>query len=122
MAHVLIVDDDSDAVDLLLDMLGKEHEAVGTSDGGKALEMLRAAPFDLLITDVRMPPPNGFTLIRMAREIQPALATVVISAYYSQTDPDCRAIVEGFAPVALSKPFTTPVVKAAVDAALLARG
>ena len=122
VAEILIVDDDGDSVELLMDMLDDTHQVTGTTDSVKALELIETRRFDLLITDVRMPAHNGFTLIRMAKKLKPDLAVIVISAYYSKTDPTCCSIVDSFASVALQKPFTIPGVRAAIEKALRPAG
>lgn len=81
-ADVLVVDDDTVELRALCDSLREEgftpscHE-----EPSRALEALRQRPFDLLITDLRMPGLDGLTMLRMAREIDPDLGVIVLTGY-----------------------------------------
>jgi DNA-binding NtrC family response regulator len=61
MAHLLIVDDDNDLVELLGELLRDEGHGVRTaSTGEEGLQVLRAAPLpDALVLDVDMPALGG---------------------------------------------------------------
>jgi DNA-binding NtrC family response regulator len=61
MAHILLVDDDDDIVEIFAEFLRSEgHEVRSASTGEKGLQALRAAPLpDLLILDVDMPVLGG---------------------------------------------------------------
>jgi CheY-like chemotaxis protein len=83
MARVVVVDNDPDALELLVLDLGLEgHDVVGTAlsgeDGIALCERLRP---DVLVVDYRMPPgPNGVEVARAVRGL-PGLRTVVYSNY-----------------------------------------
>ncbi|HEY5375774.1 MAG TPA: response regulator [Polyangiaceae bacterium] len=61
MAHLLLVDDDDDIVELFARFLrSKGHEVRSASTGEEGLQALRAAPLpDLLVLDVDMPVLGG---------------------------------------------------------------
>ena len=61
MAHLLLVDDDDDSVELFSMFLrSKGHEVSTASTGEQGLQALRAAPLpDLLVLDVDMPVLGG---------------------------------------------------------------
>jgi DNA-binding NtrC family response regulator len=61
MAHLLLVDDDDDIVDIFAQFLRSEgHEVRSASTGEEGLKALRAAPLpDLLVLDVDMPVLGG---------------------------------------------------------------
>ena len=61
MAHLLLVDDDDDIVDIFAQFLRSEgHEVRSASTGEEGLQALRAAPLpDLLVLDVDMPVLGG---------------------------------------------------------------
>jgi len=61
MAHILLVDDDDDIVEIFAEFLRSEgHEVRSASTGEKGLQALRAAPLpDLLVLDVDMPVLGG---------------------------------------------------------------
>ena len=55
-ARVLVVDDEKSMRDLLAITLEKQHYEVTVADGGQAaIATLRREPFDVVITDLRMP-------------------------------------------------------------------
>ena len=49
--------------------------------GEEALDRLRNAPYDLIITDLRMPGMDGVELVRRLKTDHPDLAVVVMTAY-----------------------------------------
>jgi DNA-binding NtrC family response regulator len=61
MAHILLVDDDDDIVEIFAQFLRSEgHEVRSASTGEKGLQTLRAAPLpDVLVLDVDMPVLGG---------------------------------------------------------------
>ena len=81
--RVLVADDNADMREHLARLLRAEGWSVETvADGREALRALRAAPPDLLLTDVMMPELDGFELLRAVRA-DPRTATlpvVVLSA------------------------------------------
>lgn len=81
-AKVLVVDDEVSIVEVLKALLTREGYNVTTaSDGEEALNELRKDKFDLMISDIRMQPMDGITLLRKAREMQEHLAVIMITAY-----------------------------------------
>ncbi|MBI4248881.1 MAG: response regulator transcription factor [Elusimicrobia bacterium] len=59
--RILIVDDDSDLVELLnIFLTGKGYELLTASDGKQALQLLGDHPVDLVLLDVMMPYMDGY--------------------------------------------------------------
>ncbi len=82
MARLLIVDDEIKLLRLLERLFVEDGHQVTTATRAEDAERrLQQADFDLLITDVRLPRRSGIDLLRFARELQPELQVVVISAY-----------------------------------------
>ena len=83
--RVLLVDDDTGLLRtiqvLLEDEKGWTVEAVPSAP--LALEKLRAAPFDVLLTDLSMPGGDGLYLLREARALQPELPVLLMTAFGS---------------------------------------
>lgn len=80
--QILIVDDERDIRQLLHDMLSLEgHEVAEATNGAEALDRLRKASFDLVLTDVRMPSLGGVELLRRVREASPSTEVIVATAY-----------------------------------------
>src|SRR5215510_13712835 len=80
--RILIVDDEVNARTALAELLREEGYAVETAaDGFKALPKLEEFAPDLLLTDLKMPGLDGITLMRKARDLDPDLAVVVMTAF-----------------------------------------
>ncbi len=69
--RVLVVDDEATIRDLLSKTLAlAEYDVDLAPDGRSALERLRIIPYDLLITDLKMPGVDGLAVIREARRLK----------------------------------------------------
>ncbi|HEX5398510.1 MAG TPA: response regulator [Verrucomicrobiae bacterium] len=80
---ILVLDDDADWLELSREMLSQlpSKPEVRTANSGKrALAMLDAEPFRLLICDLRMPRIDGLQVLAIVRRRFPELRTVVLSA------------------------------------------
>ncbi len=81
---VLVVDDVADIRQVIADTLRMEGHAVTTvSSGDKALELLREREFDMVFTDLNMPPGiSGFALIDAMKQVNAEVPIVVISGTF----------------------------------------
>jgi len=80
--RILIVDDDAGQRSLLNSFLKSQgFETVTADSGERALETLRGGPFDLMISDVRMPGISGLETLRRAREMHATLPVLLVTAY-----------------------------------------
>src|SRR5262245_56114772 len=80
---ILLLDDDSDLLDLYREMLGQlpGHPEVQTSTtGARAISLLDSEPFDLLICDLKMPKMDGLQVLSLVRRKHPTLRTVVLTS------------------------------------------
>ena len=83
--YVLIVDDDSDAGEMLAELLGKQgHKCLVARSGEEALR-LAAAHNDiaLVLTDVQMAGMDGITLCQRLRDVIPDAPVIVLTAHGS---------------------------------------
>jgi len=82
---ILVVDDEPNIRRVLEAVLSKDGYTVLTAENGrKASEVLSSqSGIDLLITDLIMPDINGIELLTAAREIDPNIAVVMITAHGS---------------------------------------
>jgi CheY-like chemotaxis protein len=64
VARILVVDDDPDVLKLVEKVLSMNHHQVFTaSDAMKAMDLMNASLYDLLISDANMPRFSGFDLV-----------------------------------------------------------
>jgi excisionase family DNA binding protein len=115
--RVLVVDDEATIRDLLSKTLAlAEYDVDIAPDGRTALERLRMIPYDLLITDLKMPGVDGLTVIREARRLKADLPVIIITGFSNEASA-IEAVnlgVSGY----LTKPFRVPRVLAAASKAL----
>src|SRR5215467_2099417 len=80
--RVLVVDDEEGVRSFVAEALEREgHEVVQAADGREALRAAREEPFDVVITDLRMPVVDGMTLIRSLRTEQADVEIIVLTAF-----------------------------------------
>ena len=79
--RILILEDDRATAQLLgLLLTSSGHTVVHALDGTEGLKQLRAAPCDLVISDVQMVPMDGFGFLKGARVEFPRILVVLASA------------------------------------------
>ena len=80
MAHILIIDDDPQILDMLGQTLKREgHEVVEALDGKEGLKLYRENPTDLIITDIIMPEKEGIETIMELQRDFPDVKIIAIS-------------------------------------------
>jgi DNA-binding NtrC family response regulator len=83
-SKILIVEDEETLCESLQRVFTKEgFEADGVHSAESALKVLEEGVHDLLITDIILPGINGIELLKKARQTQPELIVVIITAYAS---------------------------------------
>jgi two-component system response regulator HydG len=84
--RILIVDDERRMAKTLVDILKvKGYKAEAAHSAPEALDMVQKGHFDCVLTDIRMPEMNGVELYQAAKESQPDLPVVLMTAYSSDT-------------------------------------
>ncbi len=115
--RVMVVDDEASALKSLRRILEKLGHRVSTySDPVRALERLEQQPYDLLLTDLRMPHLDGMELLDRAKFMYPGLQVVIITGFAS-LEGAVQATKKG-AYHFLAKPFTPEEVARVVGEAL----
>ena len=81
--RILLVDDEINQVSILKSGLAKlpNCQIVVATSGRQALEVCAQQPFDLMITDYRMPEMDGLTLAALVRERYPATHIIMLTAF-----------------------------------------
>jgi CheY-like chemotaxis protein len=80
---ILLLDDDPDLLDIYREILGQlpsNPEIRTATAGGRAMAMLEAEPFTLLICDLKMPKMDGLQVLSIVRRKYPELRTVVLTS------------------------------------------
>ncbi|HEY0081843.1 MAG TPA: sigma-54 dependent transcriptional regulator [Pyrinomonadaceae bacterium] len=117
MANLLIVDDEQGMRQLLSLVFGRTGHSVRAAENGRrAVEMLREAAADLIISDVRMPDMGGIELLSVARELTPDVAVVMMTAF--ATVETAREAFKLGADDFIQKPFDVDELKLIVEKAL----
>src|SRR5271167_4196136 len=83
--RLLIVDDEPGILLALKGLFRKEGYEVETAESGeRALALVKGGLFHAIITDLSMKGMSGLDLLRAVREIDPACAVLMITAYGTQ--------------------------------------
>jgi diguanylate cyclase (GGDEF)-like protein len=119
-ASVLLVDDERFARTVYSDYLrGAGYEVEVVEDAEAALELLGRRTFDVLLTDIVMPDSDGLKLLSDAKQADPDMAVVVITAL-DKVEPAVRAMKSGASDY-LVKPVTPEALQMAVQRSLSMR-
>ena len=113
MDLLLVEDKDSFRRLLTQALAGSVWAVQAVADPQEALRALEARPFQVLVTDLRLPGMSGLELIRRARHLHPGLRVVLMSAFGEPRD-----IVEAMrlgADDFLPKPFDLEAFLALLD-------
>src|SRR5947209_5673859 len=80
---ILLLDDDPELLDtfsLLLSRLPSEPEIHTANNGPRAMAMLEAEPYRLLICDLKMPKMDGLQVLSIVRRKHPEMRTVALTS------------------------------------------
>ncbi len=82
--RVLIVEDEEKMRRILELILSPDGYQIDLAeDGSKALSLLEKYPYDLVVTDLKMPVVDGMEVLRAVNKLSPVVPVVVITAYGS---------------------------------------
>ncbi len=81
---ILIVDDEADILEAMYLLLTEEdYRVVKALGGNEAMDRFAAEDFDLVITDLKMPHPDGSEVMRKIRETDQDTEIIVLTGYAS---------------------------------------
>ena len=88
LRHVLVVDDEEHIALLLQEGLAKlpNCEVTAATGGAQGLQFFAQRPFDLLITDYKMPGMDGIALANQIRQQYPQTPVILLSACTDEID------------------------------------
>jgi DNA-binding NtrC family response regulator len=115
--RIAVVDDEARMADVLAMVLRRQgYDVEPFRDGAEALAAMRERAFDLLLTDLRMPAPDGLAVLRGALAIDAELPVILITAHGSVSSA-IEAIRHGAFDY-VEKPFDNDELKTLVRRAL----
>ena len=95
MAKVLVVDDEPEAVELLVEFLSsKGYEVLTATSGQVALRQVKEERPHLVLLDVQMPKMNGIEVLKRIREIDPEMG-VIMATGVNEEDVGRKALELG---------------------------
>lgn len=119
MARILVTDDEEPIRGLLSRALELDGHEVGcAADGAAALAELASHPYDLLLSDIRMPVMDGIALALASAREWPQLTILLMTGYAEQRER--AANLQELIHDVVVKPFTVADIRAAVAEALAA--
>src|SRR5437764_1667302 len=117
MSNLLIVDDELSMRQFLTHLFQRDGHAIRVAENGReAMAMLRQQPADVVISDVKMPDMGGIELLRAARELQPDVEFIMMTAF-ANVDTAREAFLLGAFDF-IQKPFDNDLLKEIVARAL----
>ncbi len=116
-SRLLIIDDDESVRLLLRDLLEEAGYAVRTAKSGEeALQLIRVATYDIIITDLRLSGMYGLEVVKEVKAIDPGIDVIVMTGYAS-----VNSAVESMKAGAIdyiTKPFNSDHIKMVVQKSL----
>lgn len=121
MKRILFVDDEPQLLNGLKRLIrGKrgEWDMHFADSGTAALDMMAATPFDVIVTDMRMPGMDGATLLSTVSKSSPGTARIVLSGFAEQNSV---LRIVGPAHQYLAKPCDAAILTRAIERTLALR-
>ena len=115
--RILVADDDQAILRTCRKIL--EHagyEVTTAPEGDSALSLLKSSHYDLLLVDMLMPGLSGLETVSLARQVDPTLMILMLTAY-ATIQTAVEAIKRGVFDY-LAKPFTADQLRSAVEQSL----
>ena len=117
MANLLIVDDELSMRQFLTHLFQRDGHSIRVAENGRAaMSLLREQPADVIISDVKMPDMGGIELLRAARELQPKVEVIMMTAFANEATAHEAFLLGAFDFV--HKPFDNELLKEKVSRAL----
>jgi DNA-binding response OmpR family regulator len=125
--RVLVADDDAEMRHLVAESLRRDdYEVIEEPDGGRLLVRVAAiysfqgtmTPFDLIVSDIRMPVCSGLAIVKGLREAHWNTPVILMTAF---GDEETRALAHALGAVLFDKPFQMGALRAVVRTLLQQR-
>lgn len=119
MARILVAEDEEGLRGFVVRALTLDsHEVAAAADGAEAFDVIarNEGRFDLLLADIRMPVMDGIALALATARDYPQMTILLMTGYADQRE---RAHgLDALIHDVVSKPFTLPQIRNAVNEAL----
>jgi response regulator RpfG family c-di-GMP phosphodiesterase len=117
-SRVLFVDDDPNILSAFRSILRKEYQVVTVEKAEEAIDLLsssREEPFEVIVSDLRMPGVSGIECLKKARKIQPDAIRILLTGH-ADVDTAIESVNEGYIFRFLTKPCSKEVLRSALSA------
>ena len=84
--RVLVVDDKENMLKLFGKMLADGWELSTAGDGARALALLATEPFDVVVSDIKMPGASGFEVLQAVKARAPSTEVILMTGYANVAD------------------------------------
>ena len=117
MVSILIVEDDVAFATMLKTFFEKRNYKVETSfSAGEAFKKMKLSPFEVILTDVRLPDTDGLEVLREVKTNYPS-AQVIVMTNYAEINMAVQAMKNGAFDY-VSKPFRPEAILQTIENAL----
>ncbi|HET8732701.1 MAG TPA: hybrid sensor histidine kinase/response regulator, partial [Anaeromyxobacteraceae bacterium] len=118
LPRVLCVDDEPNLLAGLANVLRRRYDVATAGGGPEALQLVaRSAPFDVIVTDYRMPSMDGAEFLRRVREVSPGSVPVLLTGH-ATLEGAIAAVNEGRVFRILLKPCPPEILLGAIEEAI----
>ena len=115
--RILVVDDEEMIREMLFDVLSQAgYTAKTAKDGNDAIAQIENEPFEIVITDLKMPGMSGLELLQRVQKINPDICVLIITAH-STVESAVSAMKLG-AYDYICKPFELEEMKVIIERAV----
>ncbi len=105
--RILVIEDERDLRKILVKWLTESGYAVQSAgDGFQALQLAKQQPFDIVLTDLKLPGLDGLQLLKLLKDRDPSLMVIFLSGQGTINDA-IAALREGRAFDFIQKPLRT---------------
>lgn len=120
---LLIEDDELFRITLAEALVSQGYSVTQAGDGAEGVRLFKAAPTDLVLTDIVMPNQEGIATVRELRQVSPTVGIIAMSGGLAKDAPLYLKLAGGLgADRTLQKPFPLPTLLATVQEVLALSG
>ncbi len=106
--RILVLDDEENFAEMLKDLLGSHHYLVDVATRPeRAMHLIEEIPYDLVVSDYKMPVMDGSDFLKKARELYPRLPFILVSGLMNT--PELVKVANMSVTMVMEKPLKTEV-------------